>query len=91
MTPVDESFIMADFRAFFGAKTLLISDDQLGCINNALLNMHFLEKDFVWCINQKSTDGSFEQISLPYFHKKFTKVLTVQNDIEKIANSLLSL
>jgi dethiobiotin synthetase len=91
MTPVDNSLFMVDFIALFEAKVLLITDDKLGCINNTLLNMHLLKKDFIWCVNQKSTDGSFQQISLPYFQARFKKVLTVQNDILEIANSLLSL
>jgi len=94
MTPVEDDFIMIDFLAFFNAKALLITDDQLGCINNTLLNMHVLStytESFTWCINQKSTNGNFEAVSLPYFQDKFDKVLTVQKDIDAIANSLLSL
>ncbi len=93
MTPVEDDFIMIDFAAFFKAKTLLITDDQLGCINNTLLNIHLLQsynEKFIYCINQKSHDSSFETVSLPYFKTKFEKVLTVQKDIKEIANSLLS-
>jgi len=89
MTPVEDNFIMRDFIDFFDATPLLISDDQLGCINNTLLNLSILPKDTLWCINKKSFDGSFESVSLPYFHAKFEKVLTVQNDIKEIVNSLL--
>ncbi len=94
MTPVEDAFLMIDFAAFFKAKTLLITDDQLGCINNSLLNidlLHSYNEKFIFCINQKSHDGSFEQVSLPYFKAKFERVLTVQKDIKEIANSLLSL
>lgn len=94
MTPVEDDFLMRDFATFFDAKILLITDDQLGCINNILLNIHLLNfhhDSFVWCVNQKSTDGSFETVSLPYFQAKFGQVLTVQKDIKQIANSLLSL
>jgi dethiobiotin synthetase len=91
MTPIDKSLFMVDLIALFKAQVLLITDDQLGCINNTLLNMHLLKDDFIWCVNQKSTDGSFQQISLPYFQSRFGKVLTVQKDIQEIANSLLSL
>ena len=94
MTPIEDDFIMIDFAHFFKAKVLLITDDQLGCINNTLLNIHLLKTTqvpFIWCVNQKSTDGSFERISLPYFKATFGKTLTVQNDIKEIANNLLSL
>jgi len=94
MTPIEDNLIMMDFAAFFKTSTLLITDDQLGCINNTLLNMQLFKsykEKFVWCINQKSTDGSFETVSLPYFKAKFNKVLTVQNDIEEIAKNLLLL
>ena len=94
MTPIEDDFIMIDFAHFFKAKVLLITDDQLGCINNTLLNIHLLKTTqvpFIWCVNQKSTDGSFERISLPYFKETFGKTLTVQNDIKEIANNLLSL
>jgi len=94
MTPVEEEFIMIDFAEFFKTKTLLISDDQLGCINNTLLNIELLRsynEKFIFCINQKSDDGSFERVSLPYFKAKFKRLLTVQKNISEIANSLLSL
>jgi dethiobiotin synthetase len=89
MTPVEDDFIMRDFIAFFHAIPLLISDDQLGCINNTLLNLSQLPKETLWCINKKSTDGSFELVSLPYFQAKYPEVYTVQDDLKKIANSLL--
>ncbi len=94
MTPVEDDFIMIDFAAFFKTKTLLITDDQLGCINNTLLNrelLHTYNEKFIFCVNQKSSDGSFETVSLPYFKAKFDKVLTVQKDIKEIASNLLSL
>ncbi len=94
MTPIEDDFIMIDFADFFDAKILLITDDQLGCINNTLLNMRLLKqyhKKFVWCVNQKSTDGSFEAVSLPYFQREFDSVLTVDSDIITIAKNLLSL
>ncbi len=94
MTPVEDDFIMMDFTTLFKTKTLLITDDQLGCINNTLLNMKLFEdykEKFVWCVNQKSQNGDFETVSLPYFEIKFDRVLTVQKDIKEIANSLLSL
>jgi len=94
MTPVEDSFIMMDFAAFFKTNTLLITDDQLGCINNTLLNMQLFEKykeRFIWCVNKKSQDNNFETVSLPYFEAKFDKVLTIQKDIKEIANNLLLL
>ncbi len=94
MTPIDEETVMIDLATFFDATILLITDDQLGCINNTLLNIHLLEsmqKKYIWCINKKNLDNSFEQISLPYFQAKFDTTLTIQEDCIKIANSLLSL
>ena len=94
MTPVEDDFIMMDFTAFFNTTTLLITDDQLGCINNTLLNMQLFKiygEKYVWCVNKKSKEEDFETVSLPYFKEKFDSVLTVQNDIKEIANSLLSL
>ena len=94
MTPVEDDFIMIDFLRFFNARALLITDDQLGCINNTLLNIQVLNsytEEFIWCVNQKSTEGDFEAVSLPYFQEKFDNVLTVQKEITAITNSLLSL
>ena len=94
MTPVEDDIIMMDFAGLFKTNTLLITDDQLGCINNTLLNMQLFKKyeeKFIWCVNKKSQDQSFETVSLPYFETKFTQVLTVQNDIDEIAKNLLSL
>ena len=90
MTPVDGDFIMMDFIHFFNATPLLISDDQLGCINNTRLNLALLPKNTLWCINKKSRDGSFESVSLPYFQAKYAQVFTIQDDLKEIANSLLS-
>jgi dethiobiotin synthetase len=90
MTPVEENFIMHDFLKFFNATALLVSDDQLGCINNTLLSLRILPNHTLWCINKKSSDGSFERVSLPYFQSKFDRVLTIQDDLKTIVNSLLS-
>lgn len=94
MTPIEDDIIMMDFARAFKTSTLLITDDQLGCINNTLLNMQLFKnyrEKFIWCVNKKSQDNSFETVSLPYFEAKFDKVLTVQNDIEEIVKNLLSL
>jgi len=94
MTPIEDDTIMIDLATFFDAKILLITDDTLGCINNTLLSISLIRHyhdSFTWCVNQKSTDGSFEQVSLPYFQTKFKQVFTVQKDIKEIAQHLLSL
>ncbi len=94
LTPIEKNYYMIDLANYFKVtSTLLITDEKLGCINNTLLSIEALESraiPFTWCVNLKEKNSSFDQVSLPYFQEKFERVLTVQKDIENIANNLLS-
>ena len=91
-TPIEKDFYMIDLIKTFEATALLVVHDKLGCINDALLSMNALNQqkiDFEWCINFLHDKKEFEKITLPFFQEKFGKVLSVQDDLEKIANNLL--
>lgn len=93
LVPVEEDFYMYDFIKLFDARTLLVGHDNLGCINDILLNLHLLDnlgiEDYEWCINFKDNEEGFAKTTLPFFKKLFGQVLSVQNDCEKIIDSLV--
>ena len=84
---------MYDFIRLFNAKTLLVGHDQLGCINDILLNLHLLDglgvDDYEWCVNFKGDRASFDETTLPFFKKVFGRVLSVQGDMDEILKSLV--
>ena len=94
LVPIDEDVFMYDFIRLFNAKTLLVGHDQLGCINDILLNLHLLDTlgvdDYEWCINFKEDRASFDKITLPFFKKMFGRVLSLQEDTDAILKSLIA-
>lgn len=93
LVPIDEDLYMYDFIRLFNAKTLLIGHDQLGCINDILLNLHLLDAlgvdDYEWCVNFKGDRAHFDEITLPFFKKLFGRVLSIQDDCDEIIKSLV--
>jgi len=72
LTPVEEDFFMVDFIKFLNIKkTLLVSSNSLGSINDTLLSQNLLKQrdiEFVWAVNEyKESRESFEKITLPFF------------------------
>jgi len=84
--PVTKQFYMFDFIRYFNAKSLLIVQSKLGCINDLELNLEFFTPN-VWAINL--FDDSFYEISYPYLKEKYKDVLIIQKDLDKIAKKLL--
>ena len=92
MVPVDEKIMMIDLPRYFNATTLLVTHCALGCINDTLLSIKALkdaELPFVWALNCRAEDLSFDSTSLPYFNYRFEKTYRVDNDIDAIAKALL--
>ena len=90
--PIKKDLYMIDLIKIFDAKALLVVHDKLGCINDALLSINALTQQnisFEWCINHVEDTKEFQKITLPFFKEKFGKVLTLQDDLEQIANNLL--
>jgi len=83
--PVTKDFYMYDFIKYFNAKSLLVVQSKLGCINDLELNLEFFSPD-VWSINLY--DDSFYQITYPYLKEKYKEVLIIQKDLDKIINKL---
>ena len=83
--PVTKSFYMYDFIKYFNAKSLLVIQSKLGCINDLELNLEFFNPD-VWAINLFSDD--FYQISYPYLKQKYKDILIIQKDLDKIIKKL---
>jgi dethiobiotin synthetase len=89
-SPINLNYYVSDLIKKFDAKALLVCDDKLGSINNALLAMEHLQRkeiDFIWAINQR--DEEFNLISKPYFETKFQTSYYLNRNLDEIANSLL--
>jgi dethiobiotin synthetase len=92
MVPIDNESIMIDLPRYFNATTLLVTHCNLGCINDTLLSIKALEDanlPFIWGLNCRSDDTSFETISLPYFKYRFEHIYKIEDDIDTIAKALL--
>lgn len=92
MVPLDVDTMMIDLPRHFNATTLLVSHCRLGCINDTLLSIKALEDvhlPFIWGLNCRSDDTSFETTSLPYFSHRFKQIYRIDNDIDALAKALL--
>ena len=83
--PIKDNFYMYDFIDYFNAKSLLVVQSKLGCINDLELNLEFFTPS-VWAINL--FDDNFYTISYPYLKKKYKEVLIIQKDLDKITKKL---
>ncbi len=93
MVPIENDFYMYDFIKFFDSKVLLVTHSKLGCINDTLLNLKLLESlhvEYEWCVNMRDKE-SFAKITLPYYKDRFGRVLTLQDDMDKIAKCLTTI
>jgi dethiobiotin synthetase len=93
LVPIEDDLYMYDFIRLFGARTLLVGHDNLGCINDVLLNLHLLDAlgvdDYEWCVNFRDNEEAFMQTSYPFFKTLFGRVLSVQKDMQSIIDSLV--
>ncbi len=91
MVPIEKDLYMYDLIDLFDTKVLLISHSKLGCINDTLLNINFLDSlkiEYEWCVNLRDKE-EFREKTLPFYKDKFSKVLTLQNDLEEIVERLV--
>ncbi|MDD2266558.1 dethiobiotin synthase [Sulfuricurvum sp.] len=92
MVPIDDENMMIDLPRHFNAATFLVTHCNLGCINDTLLSINALENaalPYVWGLNCRSEDTSFETVSLPYFSHRFNPLFLIEKDIDAIAKALL--
>lgn len=90
--PIDDTRFMIDMPNYFNAAALLVSHCRLGCINDTLLSLNALRNKripHVWAYNCLPDDNAFETVSLPYYRKIFSKLYSIQNDIDALAHALL--
>jgi dethiobiotin synthetase len=88
LVPVEENFFMIDFIELLNIdKTLLVTSNSLGSINDTLLSINLLKQrdiDFIWAVNEfKESRENFEKVTLP-FYKKVLYVDEVSSWIEEI-------
>jgi len=95
LVPVVENFFMIDFIKYLNIdKTLLITHNSLGCINDTLLNINLLEQKglkYQWCINQyPAIKEDFEITTLPFYKKINNKIFYLDN-IEELLPEIINL
>ena len=83
--PIKKDFYMYDFIKYFNAKSFLVVQSKLGCINDLELNLEFFSPD-VWAINLYNEN--FYKITYPYLKEKYKEVLIIQKDLDKITKKL---
>ena len=83
--PIMKNFYMYDFIKYFDAKSFLVVQSKLGCINDLELNLEFFTPD-IWAINL--FDDDFYKITYPYLKEKYKEVLIIQKDLDKILKKL---
>ena len=92
--PVDEEYMMIDLIGYFKATALLVTHCSLGCINDTILSQRALDDKnikYTTAFNCRESDGSFKDVSEPYFINTREKVLKVTGDIDTICDVLYNL
>ena len=92
--PVDEEYMMIDLIGYFKATALLVTHCSLGCINDTILSQRALDDKnikYTTAFNCRESDGSFKDVSEPYFINTREKVLKVTSDIDTICDVLYNL
>ncbi len=93
MVPVEKEFFMIDLIEFLEIdKTLLITSNRLGSINDTMLSIKALKDkkaSFLWAINHhESSKDEFFKITYPFYKDMFEEVLFLEEDVEKIVKKL---
>lgn len=94
MVPIEKNLYMYNLIEAFDAITLLVTRSSLGCINDTLLNLAFLDSlgvEYEWCVNMRENRESFEEITLPYYKDVMSRVLILQDDLKLLSEDLLKL
>lgn len=89
--PIDGNTMMIDLIKYFKATALLVTHCSLGCINDTLLSSKaLLDKKIPHAIafNCRNNNGSFEEVSAPYFKTIGFEVLKVDENIDTICDVL---
>ena len=95
MVPVEKEFFMIDLIEFLGIdKTLLITSNKLGSINDTMLSIKALKdkkSSFLWAVNQhENSKNEFMKITYPFYKDIFEEILFLEEDLGEIAKQLLS-
>jgi len=92
LVPLDKKFFISDLIGFFDAHTLLVTHDQLGCINDTLLNISYMKDhniDFNWCVNLRNKEH-FNQVTRPFYRDYFPRFYTLQEELDALCTELLN-
>ncbi len=92
--PLDEELMVLDLIKLTQASALLVTHCLLGSINDTLLSKKALEDAGVAhavVFNCKESDGSFKEVSAPYFQAKDLLVLKTSSDIDTLCDVLYNL
>ncbi len=95
MVPIEKDFFMIDLIEFLDMdKTLLVTSNKLGSINDTMLNIKTLEDkkaSFLWAVNHhESQKDEFMEITYPFYRDKFGEVLFLEEDLGEIMYKCIS-
>jgi dethiobiotin synthetase len=93
LVPIDRHLDILGLIRHFRARALLVTHCRLGCINDTLLNLMALEQAAVpyeWALNCRADDASFDTVSAPYLYDRFGTLFRVQDNLDLLAEALLT-
>lgn len=91
-TPIKRDFFVIDLAKMFDAKVFFIVASKLGAISATLVNLEFLktrEISFIWAINVFDEE-LFKKINKKFFDDYFNNYYMLPQDIDDIAQTLIS-
>lgn len=91
MVPIKSDYMMIDLIEELGAKTLLITPSNLGCINDTMLSIEALKRrsiDFDWCVNLYRDRDQFNRVTAPFYNSYFKRWWFLDEGIDEFIQNL---
>jgi len=91
MVPIKRDYMMIDLIEELGAKTLLITPSNLGCINDTMLSIEALERrgiDFDWCVNLYRDRDDFNRVTAPFYNSHFDSWWLLDEGLDNFIKNL---
>lgn len=92
MVPIHRNYFMRDLMIDLKATPLLVTHDRLGCIDDTLTHLDCMRHAGIspqWCVNLRD-EAAFQTVTAPFYRNYFGDFLTLQHDLERLAQKLLS-
>jgi len=91
MVPIKRDYMMIDLIEELGAKTLLITPSNLGCINDTMLSIEALKRrgiDFDWCVNLYRDRDDFNRVTAPFYNSHFSSWWLLDEGLDNFIKNL---